>query len=87
MKTKTLQKRIFHQLPEEMHADLKLYFDLADAWEEKACRDALHWAARWIEKNAIADGRPDVKAFAAEMATSIRAGSIAIAAQERRSAA
>lgn len=87
MKTKTLQERIFQQLPEEMHDDLKLYFDLADAWEEKACRDALHWAAKWIETQALADGQPTVKTFAAEMATSIRAASIAIAAQERQSAA
>jgi len=87
MKTKTLQERIFHQLPGEMHADLKLYADLADAWEEKAYRDALHWAAKWIETQALTDGQPAVKAFAAEMATSIRAASIAIAAQERHSAA
>jgi len=72
MKTKTLQKRIFYALPEEMHDDLKLYFDLADAWEEKACRDALHWAAKWIEAQALADGQPVVKAFAAEMAAAVR---------------
>lgn len=78
---KTLQKRLFHQLPEEMHTDLKLYFDLAGAWEEKASRAALHWAAKWIETQATADGQPAVKAFAAEMATSIRAAATALAAR------
>lgn len=82
MKTKTLEASLLTQAPESMKQGLRLYFDLARAYESEAKRKAHRWAADWIEQGASGES-PEISKFAATMAMSIRAAAMGPQPEDR----